>query len=75
MGGADRVWHKLELTTDLAKLGEEGYVYFSTIKSFKGLEAAHVILVDMNLPETSKALGKEDVFVAYKGYVTIRYHN
>ena len=22
MGGADRVWHKLELTTDLAKLGE-----------------------------------------------------
>lgn len=64
MGGADRVWHKLELTTDLAKLGEEGYVFFSTIKSFKGLEAAHVILVDMNLPDTSKALGKEDIFVA-----------
>lgn len=64
MGRADKVWHKLELTTDLTKLGEEGYVYFSTIKSFKGLEAAHVILIDMDLPETSKALGKEDIFVA-----------
>lgn len=64
MGKAVKVWHQLKLTTDLTKLGEEGYVYFSTIKSFKGLEAAHVILIDMDLPETSRALGREDIFVA-----------
>ena len=63
MGRADKVGHKLELTTDLTKLGEEGYVYFSTIKSFKGLEAAHVVLIEMDLPDTSRALGKEDIFV------------
>ena len=64
MSEGPEVWHKLQLTTDVSKLGVEGYVYFSTIKSFKGLEAAHIILTEMDLPEATKALGTEDVFVA-----------
>ena len=38
MSDAPQVWHKLKLTQDPSKIGEEGYVYFSTIKSSKGLK-------------------------------------
>jgi len=59
------VWHKLRLTEDPNHIGMEGYVYFSTIKSFKGLEAEHVILIEMDVPNKTRALGNEDIFVAF----------
>ena len=55
----------LMLTEDIAKLGLSGYVYFSTVKSFKGLEAAHVILVHAEQPNINMAFVKEDLYVAF----------
>lgn len=56
--------HGLSLTEDVELLGEPGYVYFSTIKSFKGIEAACVILVDAGQPGSTNALTPQDVYVA-----------
>ncbi len=57
--------HGLELTTDINFLGKSGYVFFSTIKSFKGLEAGHVIFIHADVPEANKALSDEDIYVAF----------
>lgn len=56
--------HGLELTEDIRNLGKPGFVYFSTIKSFKGLEARHVILLHADMPNRSQAFGSEDLYVA-----------
>jgi len=56
--------HGLELTEDISKLGQRGFVYFSTIRSFKGLEARHVILLHAEIPDKSVAFAAEDLYVA-----------
>jgi hypothetical protein len=56
--------HGLRLSTDIKDLGTKDTVYFSTIKSFKGIEAAAVIVVDTLVPGSSKAFGLEDLYVA-----------
>jgi thymidine kinase len=58
--------HGLTLTEDLANIGVPGHVCFSTIRSFKGIEAPAVILVDAGIPseEPSSAFRKEDLYVA-----------
>ncbi len=55
----------LELTEDINMLGEHGFVFYSTIKSFKGLEARHVILVHADKPGKNPALAEEDLYVAF----------
>ncbi len=59
-----RKGYGLELTEDIQNLGKPGYVFFSTIKGFKGLEAHHVILVHGDMPGRSPALAAEDLYVA-----------
>ena len=54
----------LELTEDLAKLGKSGVVVFSTVKSFKGLEARNVVLVHADIPNRTDAFAAEDLYVA-----------
>ena len=39
-----------EVTEDIENLGKAGYVFFSTIKAFKGLEAENVILIHPDIP-------------------------
>lgn len=56
--------HGLQLTEDLSKLSKPGYVVFSTVKSFKGLEARSVVLVHADIPNRSEAFGAEDLYVA-----------
>ena len=56
--------HGLELTEDIRNLGRPGFVYFSTIKSFKGLEAQQVILRHADVPDRSQAFASEDLYVA-----------
>jgi len=55
----------LNLTEDISKLGEPGFVCYSTIKSFKGLEARHVVFVHADKPGLNLALAKEDLYVAF----------
>ena len=55
----------LTLTEDISKLGESGFVFYSTIKSFKGLEARHVIFVHADMPGVNPALAEEDMYVAF----------
>jgi hypothetical protein len=55
----------LTLTEDISKLGEPGFVFYSTIKSFKGLEARHVIFVHADMPGMNPALAEEDMYVAF----------
>lgn len=54
----------LQLITDIGSFGAPKSVYFSTIKSFKGIEAASVIVVDVDVPHESSALREEDLYVA-----------
>lgn len=58
--------HGLALTEDLANIGMAGQVCFSTIRSFKGIEAPAVILVDARIPsdEPGSFFHKEDLYVA-----------
>lgn len=56
--------HGLRLSSDITDLGKKDTVFFSTIKSFKGIEAASVIVVDVGMPDESQAFTKEDVYVA-----------
>ena len=58
------VGHRLSLSDDIKDLGKEGVVYFSTIKSFKGIEAESVIVVDLGIPGESNAFTAEDLYVA-----------
>jgi superfamily I DNA and RNA helicase len=60
-----RMSHGLVLTEDISKLGQPGYVFYSTIKSFKGLEGRHVVLVHADKPGVTQALEKEDLYVAF----------
>ena len=55
----------LNLTEDISKLGEPGFVFYSTIKSFKGLEARHVVFIHADEPGKNPALTKEDLYVAF----------
>ena len=63
LSGARR-GYGLQITEDIEKLGKPGYVLFSTIKAFKGLEAQNVILVHADIPGRSPALAEEDLYVA-----------
>jgi hypothetical protein len=57
--------HGLILTEDISKHGEPGFVFYSTIKSFKGLEARHVVFVHAEKPGMNPALADEDLYVAF----------
>jgi hypothetical protein len=59
-----RKGHGLELTEDIRRLGTPGCVFYSTIKSFKGLEAQHIILLHADIPDKSQAFAAEDLYVA-----------
>jgi superfamily I DNA and RNA helicase len=59
-----RKGHGMVLTEDLDDFGRPATVYFSTIRSFKGLEAAGVILIDVGMPADGSALSEEDFYVA-----------
>lgn len=54
----------LELTQDISKLGVSGTVFYSTIRSFKGLEAGVVVLVEVDKPGTQLNFSREDLYVA-----------
>jgi DNA helicase IV len=56
--------HGLSLVTSLDEWDTPDTVYFSTIKSFKGIEAPTVIVVDVNLPDASPSFRREDAYVA-----------
>ena len=53
-----------QVTEDIENLGKAGYVFFSTIKAFKGLEAENVILIHADIPGRIAALEEEDLYVA-----------
>jgi hypothetical protein len=59
-----RKGHGLELTEDISRLGTPGCVYFSTIKSFKGLEAQHIVLLHVDVPDKTQAFASGDLYVA-----------
>ena len=64
MAGSEK-GHGIALSTKLADLQIEGKAYFSTIKSFKGIEADCVIVVDADHPTRSNpAFTLEDLYVA-----------
>jgi hypothetical protein len=56
--------HGLNLTEDISKIGQSGFVFYSTIRSFKGLEARHIVLIDADKPNINPALAEEDLYVA-----------
>ena len=60
----NRKGYGLEITEDIEYLGKSGYVFFSTIKAFKGLEAENVILIHAEIPGRIPALEEEDLYVA-----------
>jgi thymidine kinase len=63
---SSRKGHGLTLTESLGEIGKPGTVYFSTIRSFKGIEAPAVILIDTSIPsEHDKSVFRhEDLYVA-----------
>ncbi len=56
--------HGLVLSEDIADLNADKAIYFSTIKSFKGIEASSVIVIDTKIPNEHKAFSQEDLYVA-----------
>ena len=56
--------HGLRISTEISELGEADTVFFSTIKSFKGIEARAIIVVDVGIPDEHVAFTKEDLYVA-----------
>lgn len=56
--------HGLVLSEDLSDLGKPGIAYFSTIRAFKGIEAAVVIVVDIDVPGVNPVFMQEDLYVA-----------
>lgn len=54
----------LELTENITLLGKPGFVFFSTIRSFKGLEAKNVVLLHADVPGRTPALSADDLYVA-----------
>lgn len=64
MAGCEK-GHGLELTKELGELQDERKVYFSTIKSFKGIEADCVVVIDAVEPQRGRlAFTVEDLYVA-----------
>lgn len=61
-----RKGHGLELSENLADISKSGIVYFSTIRSFKGIESPAIILIDADIPSEleSSAFRFEDLYVA-----------
>ncbi len=59
-----RKGHGMILVDDIQELGTPSTVYFSTIKSFKGIEAASIIVVDADGPLEASPFTKEDLYVA-----------
>ncbi len=59
-----RVGHGLRLVTSLDEWAEKDAVYFSTIKSFKGIEATSVIVTDIEIPADQSGFREEDLYVA-----------
>ncbi len=57
--------HGLEVSEQLQDLPSRGRVFFSTVKSFKGIEADCIVLVDAPAPSMlDVAFGKQDLYVA-----------
>lgn len=56
--------YSLEVTEDIALLGKPGFFYFSTIRSFKGLEGKNVVLLHADIPGLIPALSPDDLYVA-----------
>lgn len=57
--------HGVTLSTELSDLHVKGTAYFSTIKSFKGIEADCIIVVDADDPKRGNpAFTMEDLYVA-----------
>jgi DNA helicase IV len=56
--------HGITLSKNIADLGKKNTIFFSTIKSFKGIEASTVIIVDLSIPDEHVAFSKEDLYVA-----------
>lgn len=54
----------LRLSKDINELGRDGVVFFSTVKSFKGLEATSVIIIDIDIPDNHISFSLEDLYVA-----------
>ena len=54
----------LEVTEDISLLGKPGFVYFSTIRSFKGLEGKSVVLLHTEIPGRIPALSTDYLYVA-----------
>jgi superfamily I DNA and RNA helicase len=56
----------LELSEELVDMGRSGKVYFSTIRSFKGIESPAIILIDADIPSDAhgSAFRMEDLYVA-----------
>jgi thymidine kinase len=61
---AARKGYGLQLADSIDHFGSPGTVFFSTIKSFKGIEAASVIVVDADLPRENSPFRAEDLYVA-----------
>ena len=61
-----RKGHGLTLTENLDEMGAPGMVYFSTVRSFKGIEAPAIILIDADVPsDGEKSVFRfEDLYVA-----------
>lgn len=59
-----KIGHGLRMSEDIKDLGDKDMVYFSTIRSFKGIEASVVIVVDFDIPGAKEVFGEEDLYVA-----------
>lgn len=61
-----RKGHGLTLTENLDEMGAPDRVYFSTIRSFKGIESPAIILIDADIPsDGEKSVFRfEDLYVA-----------
>jgi len=59
-----KLGHGLRLSEDISDLSSKDTVVFSTIRSFKGIEASVVILVDLEIPGEKAAFSEEDLYVA-----------
>lgn len=59
-----KLGHGLRLSEAISDLGSKDTVVFSTIRSFKGIEASVVILVDLEIPGEKAAFSGEDLYVA-----------
>lgn len=56
--------HGMAITDRIEDFGKQGMLYFSTIRSFKGIEAAGIIVVDVDRPKADSPFSEEDFYVA-----------